>query len=99
DVVRVLADDREQVGRLVQELGDISAAVGDRGAAVTQLGRQALVTFRAIGGRDQDLRRLLDELPSTLVQVHRTSTTVRSVTRRATPVLANLAVAVRQVRP
>jgi phospholipid/cholesterol/gamma-HCH transport system substrate-binding protein len=98
-VVRVLADDRAQVGRLVQQLGDVAAAVGDRGAAVQQLGHQALVTFRAIGGRDDDLRRLLDALPPTLAQVRKTSTTLHSVTRRATPVLANLAVAVRQVRP
>jgi phospholipid/cholesterol/gamma-HCH transport system substrate-binding protein len=98
-VVRVLADDRAQVGRLVEQLGDLARAVGDRGAAVQQLGHQALVTFRAIGGQDDDLRRLLDGLPPTLSQVRKTSTTVRSVTKRATPVLADLAVAVRQVRP
>jgi len=98
-VVRVLANDREQVARLVQQLGDVAAAVGDRGAAVTQLGRQALVTFRAVAQRDGDVRRLIDGLPATLGQVRRTTTTVRSVTKRATPVLADLAVAVHQIRP
>jgi virulence factor Mce-like protein len=98
-VVRILADDREQVATLVQQLGELAAAVGDRGAAVTQLGRQGRATFTAIAGRDRELRQLLDQLPSTLSQVRHTTTTVRSVTHRAAPVVANLAVAVRQVRP
>ena len=41
-VVRTLANDRAQVGRLVQQLGDVAAAVGERGTAVMQLGRQGL---------------------------------------------------------
>jgi phospholipid/cholesterol/gamma-HCH transport system substrate-binding protein len=98
-VVRTLANDRAQVGRLVQQLGDVAAAVGERGTAVMQLGRQGLASFRAIASRDDALRRLLDELPSTLAQVHTTATTLSSVTDRAAPVVANLAVALREVRP
>ena len=98
-VVRTLANDRTQVGRLVQQFGDVAAAIGDRGTAVMQLGRRGLASFRAIASRDAALRRLLGELPATLTQVHQTSTTLASVTDRATPVVANLAVALREVRP
>jgi phospholipid/cholesterol/gamma-HCH transport system substrate-binding protein len=42
---------------------------------------------------------MLDELPSTLAQVRSTSRTLGAVTGRAAPVLANLAVAVRELRP
>jgi phospholipid/cholesterol/gamma-HCH transport system substrate-binding protein len=98
-VVRVLADDRRQVGRLVAQLGDLSGAIGQRERAIGQLSRQGTVTFRAIASRDGALRRLLAELPPTLAQARRTTTTLRTVTRRSTPVVANLAAAVADVRP
>jgi len=98
-VVRVLADDRRQVAQLVQQLGDLGSAIGSREAAIGQLGRQGTVAFRAIASRDSALRRLLAELPSTLGQVRRTTTTLHGVTRRATPVVANLAAALADVRP
>lgn len=98
-VVGILADNRAQIARLVSNLGDVSAAVGQRGADVQLLARQALNTFNALGSRDQALRQLLDQLPATLTQVRATSNVLSSITASATPVLYNLASAVTEVRP
>ncbi|MCW3010708.1 MAG: Virulence factor Mce family protein [Solirubrobacterales bacterium] len=99
DVIRVVNRDREQVSRLVQQLGNLTAAVGERDEAIETIGRQGLASVRAIGDRDAELRKLLAVLPGTLSQVRETSGTVARVTDRATPVLANLGTAVREVRP
>jgi virulence factor Mce-like protein len=98
-VVATLAADRVQIGRLVAQLGDVSAAVGQRGADISTLAQGALTTFNAIGSRDVALRQLLDQLPATLAQVRSTTTILGSVTRVAAPVLFNLAAAVQEVRP
>lgn len=98
-VVGIMANDREQVARLVAQLGDVSAAVGQRGTDIVQLSRQALTSFSAIASRDAQLRQLIDQLPGTLSQVRSTTTVLSSVTRVASPVLLNLAAAVREVRP
>jgi len=98
-VVATLHDDRAQVSRLVQQLGDVAAAAGERGASIMQIGRDGLTTFRAIAARDDALRRTLDVLPSTLSQVRSTSNTLGSVTNRAAPVVTNLAAALHDVQP
>jgi phospholipid/cholesterol/gamma-HCH transport system substrate-binding protein len=98
-VASVLAHDRRQLAQLVEQLGDVTRAVGDRGAAVRRLASSGLTTMRALAGRDAALRSLLDELPASLRQVRSTARRVDSVTGRAAPVLADLAVAVRQIRP
>jgi phospholipid/cholesterol/gamma-HCH transport system substrate-binding protein len=83
-VTDVLSRDREQVG-LVQQFGDISRSVGDRGAAIRQLAHQGVTTFEAIADRDNSVRAFLDELPPTLAQLRSTTTTLGHVTDRATP--------------
>lgn len=99
DVVHIAHTDRRQVADLVQQLGRLTAGVGERDAAIRTIATEGLQSVRAIGDKDAGLRRLLDELPATLDQVRTTSTTVGRVTDRAQPVLANLATALRQVRP
>lgn len=94
-----LKGDREQIGQLVKQLGDIGYAIGERGASVRQLARQGTVTFKAIAQRDAAVRSLLAVLPPTLRQVKQTTGTLRSTSDVAAPVVANLAVALRQVRP
>ncbi|MCW3039309.1 MAG: Virulence factor Mce family protein [Solirubrobacterales bacterium] len=94
-----LHGDREQIGQLVKQLGDIGYAVGERGESIRVLARQGVTTFTALAQRDAAVRKLITTLPGTLRQVRTTTGTLRSVSDAAAPVLANLAVAVRQVRP
>ncbi|MCW3039812.1 MAG: virulence factor Mce family protein [Solirubrobacterales bacterium] len=99
DVVHVAHRDRRQIADLVLKLGQLTAGVGERDAAIRTVADQGLQTVRAVGDKDAALRRLLRELPATLTQVRTTSGTVGRVTDQAAPVLTNLATAIRQVRP
>lgn len=99
DVVSTLAGDRQQISRLVEQLGDLSAAVGDRGDAIRLIARQGRTAFTAVARRDDAVRRTLAELPATLDRVRRTTGTVADVSDRATPVVENLTKAVTEVRP
>lgn len=94
-----LHGDREQIGQLVKQLGDIGYAVGERGASIKVLAKQGVTTFTAIAQRDNAVRDLLRTLPPTLAQVKQTTGTLKQVSDAAAPVLANLATAVREVRP
>jgi len=98
-LLHVVHHDRVAVSRLVQHLGDIAAAVGDRGHAIRVLAREGLTSFRAIRDRDAALRATLDRLPATLAAVRETTTTLRRATGQASPVLADLSAAVRELRP
>lgn len=98
-VIDTLATDRKQVSRLVLQLGDVAAAVGDRSEAIEQLGRQGLASLRALAISDRNLASFLNQLPPTLSQVQETSTTLDSVTDSVTPVVNRLASVVRDVEP
>ncbi|WP_320671861.1 MlaD family protein [Patulibacter defluvii] len=98
-VVETLAGERRQISRLIAQLGDLTAAVGDRGDAIRLLARQGRTAFTAVARRDDAVRRILDELPPTLDRVRRTTRTVADVADRATPVVENLTRAVTEVRP
>jgi len=98
-VVKVLSDDRRQLSRLIQQLGDVSAAIGERGAAVRTLAKQGGATARAVAARDEALRGLVEELPRSLRQVRSTSRLVDTVSGQATPVLSDVALALREIRP
>lgn len=99
DVVHTGYADRRQVSRLVQQVGNLTAAVGERDQAIATIGTKGVVSLRAIAAKDAALRRVIDALPPTLAQVRTTSGTVGRVTGTATPVLANLATALRELRP
>lgn len=99
DVVHTAYTDRRQLSRLVQQLGNLTAAIGERDQAVTTIAGKGLVSLRAIAAKDAALRRLIAELPATLKQVRDTSQTVGRVSGAAAPVVADLATATRQVRP
>jgi len=98
-VVKVLHDRRQELSRLVDELGAVTGAIGQRGDAVLQFSRLARQTFTAVAERDDALRATLDRLPGAMKQVRRTSGVVRTVSRQTAPVLNETATAVRQVRP
>lgn len=94
-----LADHRQQVARLVDDLGTITAAVGRRGDDLREVARAGRVTAAAVASRDDALRRMLAALPSTLTQVRRTTGTLDAVSGRAAPVVTNLASAVNRLKP
>lgn len=98
-VANTLVAQRRDVARLVDELGAVAQAIGDRQHAVARTARRGLVAFRAVAARDEALDRVLQEMPSTLTTVRDTSTLLRSAADTATPVVAGLADVVRKVRP
>jgi phospholipid/cholesterol/gamma-HCH transport system substrate-binding protein len=99
EIVALAYRDREVVARLVDQLGRVAGAVGERGAAIDTIARRGLVSLRAVGDRDAALAETLREFPSTLDRVRDATRTVSDVSRRSTPVVANLAAATREARP
>jgi phospholipid/cholesterol/gamma-HCH transport system substrate-binding protein len=98
-VVHTLARDHRQLTRLVANVGDITAQIGNRGRALRSLANEMDATFRAVAGRDAALRSILDQLPATLDQVRSTSGVLQSTTAHAAPVVARLATAVNDLGP
>lgn len=98
-VVDVLHRQRGTVAQLVDQLGRVTAAVGDRGTAIHTIADQGVTALRAIGARDTELASTLRELPATLAEVRKATATVASVSDRAAPVVSNLAGALADVRP
>jgi virulence factor Mce-like protein len=99
DITTVLDKDRQQVAGLVQNVGYIMRAIGDRTTAVRSAARSARLTFTALAQRDNALRQILDRLPGTLSTVRETSGLIRSVSQRATPVVSNLSTAIGDLQP
>lgn len=90
---------RNQTAGLVQQLGRVSAAIGERGEAIRVTADRGLAALRALASRDDQLRATLRVLPSTLRQVHQTADTLKSASITAAPVVANLAGAMHDLRP
>jgi virulence factor Mce-like protein len=99
DVVDVVDRRRTQVPALVDQLGQITTAVGERGAAIRQIGRAGLQTFRAVADEDAALRGAVRGLPSTLRSVRSLTSVLGAVSDRATPTVAALQAAVGDLRP
>jgi phospholipid/cholesterol/gamma-HCH transport system substrate-binding protein len=98
-LLKLLAARREQVAELVQRLGAVSSTVEDSDRTVATVATKGLRSLQAVASRDDALRSTLDALPGALTQVRATSGKLSSVTAVAAPVVANLAVALREVRP
>jgi phospholipid/cholesterol/gamma-HCH transport system substrate-binding protein len=99
DLVAALHRSREQTALIVDHLGRLMSAVGDRGAAIDALAARGLVAARAVADRDDELAATLRELPSTLVSVRKASATIGAVSDGSAPVVENLATAVRELEP
>jgi len=97
--VDVLHQDRRQASRLIAQLGDVAAAIGQRDAAISTIARQGLTSMQAIRSRDDALRSTIEELPSSLQRIRSTSETVRSVSAVARPVVDDAALALRTLQP
>lgn len=98
-ITQVLAQNHVQVSRLAAQLGDVSAAIGQRQTDIAQIAQGARTTFASIANRDAYLAQTLQRLPGALAQVRATTGTLRSITGTAAPVLGNLAVAVNDLDP
>jgi phospholipid/cholesterol/gamma-HCH transport system substrate-binding protein len=98
-ITQVLAQDHAQVSQLTDQLGQLSAAIGQRGVDIETIARGARVTFQSIADRDQYLAETLQRLPATVGQVRRTTATLSAVTGTAAPVLSRLATAVNDLDP
>jgi phospholipid/cholesterol/gamma-HCH transport system substrate-binding protein len=99
DLVGALHQNRDDTANIVDHLGRLMSAVGDRGAALDTIASRGYTAFRAIGDRDAQLVATLRELPSTLASVRRATTTIGDVSDRSTPVVSNLAAAVADLEP
>lgn len=98
-VTSVLAADHVQVAGLVQDLGTIMSAIGDRSNSIQRLASGGRQMFQALADRDTSLEQTLVQLPSTLAQVRTTSALLQAVTGHVAPVLSNLAGAVGELTP
>ncbi|MHB8694477.1 MAG: MlaD family protein [Solirubrobacteraceae bacterium] len=98
-VTSTLGVQRVQVADLVQNFGNVMAAVGQRTQAVQQFATGALRTFQAVAARDVELRRMLAALPAVAESLRRASDTIGTVTPHIAPVVNRLADAVHQLTP
>ncbi|MEA2169201.1 MAG: phospholipid/cholesterol/gamma-HCH transport system substrate-binding protein [Solirubrobacteraceae bacterium] len=95
----VLWPDRQQVAALVDNLGRVMAALGDRKAAIDTIASRGTTALQAIGDRDDKVAAILRELPATLDQVRSTSQVLGDVSDRTAPVVSDLATATRGLQP
>lgn len=98
-LVSVIYRDREVTSRLVSQLGDIAASIGERGKAIDTIASRGLVGMQAIADRDAALAATLDELPPTLDDVKDITDTIGTVSDTAIPVARNLTAATVDLRP
>lgn len=98
-VARILARERRHVARLVDSLGEVSDALGERGDAIRTLVTRSKTAAEAVATRDDQLRRTISELPGFLAQSRRTATRLGGFSGRATPVIRDLRLAVGDLVP
>lgn len=98
-LVDVLHRDRRQASRLVAQLGDLAAAIGQRDQAITTIAEKGITSLTTIRDRDDALRRTIEELPESLRRIRSTSNTLRTTSAVAQPVVDDAAVALRALRP
>jgi phospholipid/cholesterol/gamma-HCH transport system substrate-binding protein len=98
-VFAVMAERRTQAAGLIDDLGRVMRAVGDRGEALRVLARRGKLTAEAVASRDHALADTLDALPSTLGQLQATTRNLQGFSAGAPPVLADLATALERLEP
>jgi phospholipid/cholesterol/gamma-HCH transport system substrate-binding protein len=94
-----LAAQHNQVADVVQNLGDIMNAIGQRTTAVEDFARGARRTFSAIAARDVALHGTLDRLPYAIASLKDVSNTLATVTPHVAPLATNIAAAIDDVSP
>lgn len=89
-VARVLALQRRQLSAVVEQSGELLAAVGRRREQVRRLSRQALTTARAVASRDTRLAAAFAALPATLDQARASAGQLEALTAVALPVVEDV---------
>jgi phospholipid/cholesterol/gamma-HCH transport system substrate-binding protein len=97
--LNTLLPDRQQIGQLVDQLGHVMAAIGDRTQAIELTARQGTATLQALASRETELASVLHQLPSVMSSVRTTTDVIGNVSDRAAPVLADLSTATSDLRP
>lgn len=97
-VLDIVHRDRAKVSRLVDRLGSVASALGERDQAISVLAHKGLAGLRAIRDNDEALAAVLRDLPDTLERVRSTGTVLRNVSARATPTVDELAGALSDLR-
>lgn len=98
-VVDVLHADREQAARLIDQLGDVAAAIGQRDAAITTIGNRGLTALEAIRSRDEGLKQTIDALPDSLRRIRSASGILRTVSATTRPVVDDATGALVALKP
>ncbi|MEV4418941.1 MlaD family protein [Patulibacter sp. NPDC049589] len=89
----LLDDQRPELAKMIDQSGKVLQAFASRTADVRNLAVQAQQTAAAAASRDAQIGATLRQLPDTLRQLRETSTRLGRVSRRSTPVAADLRVA------
>ncbi len=99
DLTRVLAEQRNHVAGLVDSLGTVARALGERKEAIRTLTLASKAEAEAVAARDDDLRATLRALPPFLRQGQRTATKLTGFSGRAVPVMRDLRLAADDLVP
>jgi phospholipid/cholesterol/gamma-HCH transport system substrate-binding protein len=89
-VMSILSGEKQQVGDLVQQFGQVMKAFSDRQQAVQTLATAAKATAVATSARDQQLESAFNALPAFLDQTRGTTARLGTFAQTATPVIRNL---------
>jgi phospholipid/cholesterol/gamma-HCH transport system substrate-binding protein len=98
-VMGTLAADRTHVAGLVDSIGRVTRALGDRREAIGILVRQAKTAAEAVEARNEQLDRSLTTLPGFLTQTRATAAELQGFSVEATPVVRDLKLAMRDLAP
>jgi phospholipid/cholesterol/gamma-HCH transport system substrate-binding protein len=98
-VLGVLNAQRSQLADAVAQTGTVMQALANRTADLRTLIGSGEQTAVAVAARDQALSQSLIDLPATLAQARTSVSTLSSFSGVATPVIANLRVAVSKLHP
>jgi phospholipid/cholesterol/gamma-HCH transport system substrate-binding protein len=98
-VAQALDDQSQHLASLVDDLGQVFTALGDRAADIRLLADAGTRTATILAGRPTAVREALRELPPTLTQARVTTAHLASVGADATPVLDDLGASLRTLTP
>lgn len=98
-LTETLAADRRQLAGLVDSLGSVTRALGDRRTAIGVLVRQGKTAAEAVASRNAQLDQTLRELPGFLTQTRTTAARLQRFSGSATPVVRDLRLALRDLTP
>jgi phospholipid/cholesterol/gamma-HCH transport system substrate-binding protein len=89
----------QQVADIIQNLGNIMGAIGQRGQAIQALARGALTTFNDVANRDADFKRMLVAFPYALHATRDALHQIGTDGPTITPVINDLAGAAIKLEP